>query len=151
MAGIFKDGSFSLMAQDAIKSVTTIIFRGDEVLLVRNGVSSDHPTGKYGLPAGRVDEGETWEEAAVRECFEESGLRPKKLIKLPTFYEADLERKDGKKHFVCWSFYCPEYTGELITTDEAEPVWVKISKIDELDLVINVDKMIAEAEIERKK
>lgn len=65
------------MTEEAIKSVTTIIFRDDEVLLIRNGVSSDHPTGKYGLPAGRVDDGETWEEAATRECFEESGLRPK--------------------------------------------------------------------------
>lgn len=139
------------MTHDAIKSVTTIIFKGDEVLLVRNGVSSGHPTGKYGLPAGRVDEGENWEEAAARECEEESGIRPIKLIRLPTFYEADLERKDGAKHFCCWSFYCPEYEGELRVTDETEPVWVNIYKIKELDLVTNVDKMIAEADAERKK
>jgi 8-oxo-dGTP diphosphatase len=139
------------MIIDAIKGVTTIIFNDVEVLLVRNGVSSDHPTGKFGLPAGRVDEGESWEEAAARECFEESGLRPKKLVKLPTFYEADIERKEGTKRHCCWSFYCPEYEGELRSTDETEPVWVKIDKIKELNLVINVDKMIAEADVERKK
>ena len=74
------------------------------------------------------------------------------MIRLPTFYEADLERKDGPpKHFCCWSFYCPEYEGELKATDETEPVWVKINKIGELNLVVNVDKMVAEADIERKK
>jgi ADP-ribose pyrophosphatase YjhB (NUDIX family) len=139
------------MTLNAIKSVAIIIFKGDEVLLVRNGRSSDYPTGKYGLPAGKVDKGESWEEAAARECFEESGLRPKKLVKLPTFYESDVERKEGKKHYCCWSFYCPEYEDELRTTDETEPVWVKINKIRELDLVVNVDRMIAEADVERKK
>ena len=133
------------MDQQAIKSVATIIFKGDEVLLVRNGVNSEHPTGKFGLPAGRVENGESWEEAAKRECYEESGLMPLKMVKLPTFYEADLERKEGKKHFVCWSFYCPEYEGELKATDETEPVWAKINRTNELDLVVNVDKMVAEA------
>ena len=71
------------MDQQAIKSVATIIFKGDEVLLVRNGVNSEHPTGKFGLPAGRVENGESWEEAAKRECYEESGLMPLKMVKLP--------------------------------------------------------------------
>ena len=131
---------------EAIKSVAVIIFRDDEVLLVKNGISSHHPTGIFGLPAGRLDPGETWEEAAKRECFEESGLRPKKLVKLPTFYEADLARKDSEpKKFCCWSFYCPKYEGELKATEETEPVWVKISEYKKLPLVVNVDKMIEEA------
>lgn len=70
---------------------------------------------------------------------------------MPTFYEADLERKEGKKHFVCWSFYCPEYEGELKSTDETEPFWIKINKINQLNLVVNVDKMVAEADRERKR
>lgn len=131
---------------DPIKSVAVIIFLKDNVLLVKNGVSSDHPTGIYGLPAGKVDFSETWEEAATRECFEESGLKPKKMIKLPTFYEADLERKDGSlRKFCCWSFYCSEYEGELKATDETEPVWVKLSEFKKLPLVINVDRMVEEA------
>ena len=134
----------------SIKSVTTIIFKDNKVLLVKNGISSDHPTGVYGLPAGRVNEGETWEGAAMRECWEESGLKPKKLIKLPTFYKADIVRKNGEtKHFCAWSFYCPEYDGELRATDETEPIWVEIAKIGELPLVVNVDKMIQEADRER--
>lgn len=62
-----------------------------------------------------------------------------------------MERKEGKKHFVCWSFYCPEYEGELKSTDETEPFWIKINKINQLNLVVNVDKMVAEADRERKR
>ena len=128
------------------KGVAVIIFRNDEVLLVKNGISSNHPTGVYGLPAGTLEEGESWEQAAVRECREESGLTPLKLIKLPTFYEADLPRSDGSfKSFCAWTYYCPEYTGQLKGSDEAEPEWVKIENIGKYHLVINVDKMIAEA------
>lgn len=134
------------------KGVATVIFKGDLVLLVKNGISSNHPTGVYGLPAGTVEENEEWEVAAVRECMEESGLTPLKLIKLPTFYEADLPRKDGTmKHICAWSYYCPKYEGTLKSSDEAEPEWVKITDLKKYNLVINVDKMIAEADFERKK
>lgn len=141
------------MVTEAIKSVATIIFRGDEVLMVRSGIASDHPLGICGLPAGKVEveKGETWEEAAVRECEEETGITPRKLIKLPTFYDANLARKDGiSRHYCCWSFYAPEYEGKLRSTDEAEPFWWKISELNKLSLVNNVDKMIAEADVERK-
>jgi len=33
--------------------------------------------GKYDIPKGRIDEGETSIQAARRECYEESGLEPK--------------------------------------------------------------------------
>lgn len=139
------------ISNEVTKSVAVVIFRKDEVLLVRNGVDSGFPNGMCDLPAGRIESGENWEEAATRECFEETGLTPKKLIRLPTFYEAEIPRKNGQKIKAClWSFYCPEYEGELRATSETEPMWVKISKLKELPLVINVDKMIEEALTIRK-
>ena len=39
--------------------------------------------GKWNLPAGRVDEGETFHEAAVREVFEETGFRVEISRSLP--------------------------------------------------------------------
>jgi 8-oxo-dGTP pyrophosphatase MutT (NUDIX family) len=39
--------------------------------------------GKFDLPKGRIDEGESALEAAFRECFEETGLIPKLIKKDP--------------------------------------------------------------------
>lgn len=52
--------------------VTGVVVRGDadQILMVRR--SDD---GTWGLPGGGVHSGETWEQAAVRECLEETGWR----------------------------------------------------------------------------
>lgn len=46
---------------------------GDEVLLVLRSATG-YEDGKYCLPSGRVEEGETFSAAAVREVREETGL-----------------------------------------------------------------------------
>lgn len=51
--------------------VLVVVRRGDEFLLVHE---RKHGQSWY-LPAGRVELGETFEEAAVRETFEEAGVR----------------------------------------------------------------------------
>jgi ADP-ribose pyrophosphatase YjhB (NUDIX family) len=83
------------------KGAAVVAFDENKVLLVRNGEKSGHTTGVYGLPAGSLKEGEEYVDAAAREFNEESGLNTEKryLVKLPTFYEAELKRKDGQKKF----------------------------------------------------
>jgi ADP-ribose pyrophosphatase YjhB (NUDIX family) len=122
------------VSEKIVKLVATVIIKENKVLLIKKEIC-------YSLPAGKVEEGETWEEAAKRECVEESGIKPLKLIKLPTYYEADIK---GRR-YGCWSFYCPEYEGNLKGSDEGDPVWVEIDKIKNLNLWINVEKMVEEA------
>lgn len=136
------------MKNNGTKTVTTVIFNNNKVLLVKNIGNSNHPDGIYGLPAGRVESGETWKQAAKRECSEESGIIPLKLIKLPTFYVANLKRKSGKiEKFCCWSFYCPKFEGQVKSSDETLPEWVELSEVKKLPLIANVDKMIDEAKL----
>lgn len=61
--------------------VTGILIEDDKILLVNQNVTSDR---KWSLPGGRVEQGETLEEAIVREIEEETGLatRVSKLLYL---------------------------------------------------------------------
>ncbi|UQZ83911.1 8-oxo-dGTP diphosphatase [Paenibacillus konkukensis] len=51
--------------------VTGVLVENNSILLVKQNVSSDR---KWSLPGGRVEQGETLEEAIVREIEEETGL-----------------------------------------------------------------------------
>ena len=46
-----------------------VLFRGDEVLLIKN------PSGVWSFPKGIVEEGENPEETALREVYEETGIK----------------------------------------------------------------------------
>ncbi len=129
------------------KGSAVVVFNDDKVLLILSGKASGHANGVYALPSGSVDEGETYEDAAIREFNEETGLKTdhKYLLKLPTFYEAELERKDGLKKFCAWSYLCTKYWGEVKASDEGIPEWIKIDEVKNLHLQVNVDKMISEA------
>ncbi|HLD06679.1 MAG TPA: NUDIX domain-containing protein [Candidatus Nanoarchaeia archaeon] len=58
-----------------IPTVGVLVYRNGEVLLVQHGAKASHLHGVYGLPAGKLEAGESEEEAAVRELFEETGLK----------------------------------------------------------------------------
>jgi 8-oxo-dGTP pyrophosphatase MutT (NUDIX family) len=49
---------------------------GAEVLLTRRSMLLTNHKGEISFPGGRVDEGETYEDTALREAHEEVGLRP---------------------------------------------------------------------------
>lgn len=132
---------------EAIKTSSVVVFDNNKILLVKAGERSGHSTGIYGLPAGRLKENESYEDAAIREFNEEAGLftTSEYLIKLPTFYEAELERKDGLKKFCGYAFYCKKFWGNLKSGDEGTAEWVSLNDLDKLHLQNNVDKMINEA------
>lgn len=65
-------------------SVTIVFNKNNEVLLEKRA-----DDGFFDFPGGGVDEGETFEEAAIRELYEETGLIAKNL-KLFKVYEGDI-------------------------------------------------------------
>ena len=130
-----------------IESVGVLIYKGrEEVLLVKHGDSASHLTGAYGLPAGRVEEGETHIDAAIRELEEETGLQTKRndLEQLPRVYQATIERKEGSKTFNFRVYICHSHSGELRETDETIPSWVSIQDLENYSLLPNISQIVIE-------
>jgi 8-oxo-dGTP diphosphatase len=53
-----------------VRAAGGVVRRGDDVLLIHRPKYDD-----WTLPKGKLDEGESWEDAAVREVEEETGFR----------------------------------------------------------------------------
>jgi 8-oxo-dGTP diphosphatase len=100
-----------------IPAVSVALVRGDRVLLVKRGLAPSR--GLYAFPGGRVEAGETLEQAARRELFEETGLQAGPLTPV-----ADLvvggARGDAPVLYRLQVFSAPHVGGEPVSADDAE-------------------------------
>lgn len=82
--------------------------------------------GKHNGVGGRVEEGETIDQAMVRECNEEVGL-------IPTDFEYVAEivcNNTGINQLAVVHVYiCKSWCGTLIETDEMKPCWFNLDAI----------------------
>jgi 8-oxo-dGTP diphosphatase len=94
-----------------IVGVGAIVFKGDEVLLVRRG--KEPALGEWSLPGGAVEVGETLEEALRRELLEETGIEVE-ILGLSSFLERIFPDAAGKisYHYVLLDFLCCYRGGE---------------------------------------
>ena len=83
----------------------------------------------WSLPKGKLEEGEGWQEAALREVEEETGYRCEPIAELP--HVSYLDRKSRRKLVRYWLMEPIE--GEFEAHDEVDELrWVTQTKADEL-------------------
>jgi 8-oxo-dGTP diphosphatase len=101
--------------------------KGDEILLAMK--KRGFGVGKWNGVGGKVQEGETLEQAMIREAKEEIGvdLRETDLEKVAEI-EFLFPEKDGWDMCV-HVFFTRVWEGEPIESDEMQPKWFKISEI----------------------
>jgi len=96
-----------------------VILRG-RVVLVRRG--KEPLRGRWLIPGGAVEAGETLKEAVVREVEEETGLlvRPREMLAVLD----RIEREEGvvQFHFVIVDYRCQYLSGSLRAGSDAEEV-----------------------------
>jgi len=59
-----------------IRAAGILFLVGDTALFLRRGNGGDHPN-EWSIPGGKIEDGETAEEAAIRETLEEAGIEVK--------------------------------------------------------------------------
>lgn len=105
------------------RATLCFLIQDGQILLIRKkrGLGA----GKINGPGGRIEPGEKPHECAVRETSEEVGLTP---LNVQNRGELHFQFADGYS-LHCAVFVAHEYTGELIETDEALPIWTPLDSI----------------------
>jgi ADP-ribose pyrophosphatase YjhB (NUDIX family) len=110
--------------------VRAVVFRGDEVLLVR-----EVHTGRWTFPGGWADAGDTPASAAEREALEESGYRVKAHKVLALLDKARHEHPPSVDYTYKVMIGCRLEGGSPVTSHEVDAVgFFSRDAIPELDL-----------------
>lgn len=105
------------------RATLLFVIKGDRILLIhkKRGLGA----GKVNGPGGRIEHGETPQEAAIREVQEELEITPQNIMMSG---ELCFQFTDGLS-IHCTVFRAEGYSGIPTETDEAAPLWYDIDKI----------------------
>jgi 8-oxo-dGTP diphosphatase len=125
--------------------VGAVVLHEGRVLLVKRG--GQPSAGKWSLPGGLVDLGETTEEAVRREIAEECGLTVR-LAGITGVVDRIVRDDEGRVryHYVLVDYLAYPQSGVVAAgTDAAEVRWVPVEGLDELDVTEGLSEMIRRA------
>jgi 8-oxo-dGTP pyrophosphatase MutT (NUDIX family) len=107
-----------------------------KVLLLKRDTTS-HAQGAWCLPGGKVDYGDTVEEAAARELHEETGLVCTKAKFL--FYQDSLPPATGEMHCINFYFECQVSKEIQLNEESSESAWIAPSDIKDYEIAFRND------------
>ncbi len=104
-----------------------MVIQGGALLLVRRGRGPN--AGRWAVPGGKIDYGETMREAVVREVREETGLEVE-VGEVVWVGDAFGEGDPPAWHYTLVDFRCRVIGGELTAADDAlEVAWVPLEEV----------------------
>lgn len=99
------------------------ILRDEKILLIRK--KRGFGAGKINGPGGKINLGETPLESALRETYEELGIKP---LEVEQRGELHFQFRDGYS-LHCAVFLAHDFEGEACETEEAVPLWTPLDAI----------------------
>lgn len=126
--------------------VGAVVLHQGRVLLVRRG--GQPSSGKWSLPGGLVELGETTAEAIRREIREECGIDIT-VVDVAGVLDRVIRDAHGRVryHYVLVDYLAvPESEAIVAGTDAAECRWVEIERVGELDVTEGLTDMIRRAQ-----
>lgn len=99
------------------KASVMVVFDNSDVLVI------SRKSGKIGLIGGKSEPNENPKETAIRECFEESGI---KVTKCREIFALNVV---GEVDYFTTAFLAEEYSGEIKSSHEGEVKFVPISDL----------------------
>lgn len=117
--------------------VRMIIANTESKVLILRRASTAFGQGLWCLPGGKVDYGETVEQAVRKELREETSLQCESMKFL--FYQDSLPTEEGKMHCINLYFEC-QASGELQLNEESsEHAWVSPSDLKDYRITFRND------------
>ncbi len=114
-----------------IPTVGALIRHGEDVLVLRSRKWS----GKWSLPGGKIERGESIAEALAREVREETGLELDDVRQLPTLESVFSDEFHRPEHFILLNYEARARGREVTLSDEhQEARWLPLDQALRLDL-----------------
>ncbi|MDQ6437989.1 NUDIX hydrolase [Mesorhizobium sp. LHD-90] len=128
-----------MTAPQPIPAVSVALVRGERVLLVKRGRAPSR--GLYAFPGGRVEAGETLEEAARRELLEETGLQAGPLSPVIELVVGG-GKEDAPVQFRLQVFSAQHIGGEPVSASDAEEaVFFTLDELKRLPLTGMIEEI----------
>ncbi len=124
------------------------MFRGDAVLLVKRG--SEPNKGRWSVPGGGLEVGETVEVGVVREVREETGVqvRAMRVIEVRDYIEMDGDR--ARWHYVLIDVLCEYIAGEPFPASDADHArFLPLRELGEYDIASTALEVVRAAAAKR--
>jgi ADP-ribose pyrophosphatase YjhB (NUDIX family) len=117
-----------------IVGVLAVVMRGDRALVVRR--ANPPMPGRWGFPGGVLELGETVAQGAMRELFEETGVKAEAAGPLTVIDTIDRDREGGVRyHYTLVAVIGQWQSGEGVPGDDADEVaWLSRTEIIEQNL-----------------
>jgi len=129
-----------------------VVVRDERALLIRRG--SAPLKGKWSIPGGMLELGETILEGVQRELLEETAIEVR-LLDLIEVFERVTRDEAGKLkyHFVILDYLCEAVRGEAQAgSDVTDVAWVRESELNDYSLTPTATRVVQKAfEIARRR